>query len=197
MRSQGKCAQLVFDQARSLQALLTGADRGSLGPPGQPPGPIRLRARCRCAAAPAGGSVRAWMEPPPRRAQTQPIKTRLFGLRTAFVKRALSRGIVRPTGLLKGSAKHRCCSASACSEMRRKPSQRRGKKRQKKKKKKSICVLFIYSEPCNLPIILYITQCLGKSCSETIFVTRENQACALVPLGESMKRFFPYEIQHA
>lgn len=61
----------------------------------------------------------------------------------------------------------------------------------KSKVKKNICVLFIYSEPRNLPIILYITRCLGKSCSETIFVTRENQACAFVPLGESMKHFFP------
>lgn len=133
-----------FDQARSLQALLTGADRGSLGPPGQPPGPIRLRARCRCAAAPAGGSVRAWMEPPPRRARTRPIKTRLFGLRTAFIKRALSRGIVRPTGLLKGSAKHRCCSTSACSEMRLKPSQRRRKKGKRKRKKEHMCAIHLF-----------------------------------------------------
>lgn len=63
--------------------------------------------------------------------------------------------------------------------------------------KENICALCIYSEPRSLPIILHITRCLGKRCSETIFVTRENGACAFVPLGESMKWFFPCEPQRA
>lgn len=73
----------------------------------------------------------------------------------------------------------------------------KGKEGKKEPKPEHMCVLFIYSEPLTLPIILYITRCLGKSCSEAIFATRENQACAFAPLGEGVKHFVPCETRPA
>lgn len=61
-------------------------------------------------------------------------------------------------------------------------------------KMKYICLLFIYSEPHNLPISLYITRCLGKNYSATIFVTQESQAYAFVSLWESMKHSFSVKL---
>lgn len=142
MRSQGKCAQRVFAQARSRQALLTGADRGSLGPPGQPPGPIRLRARV--AAVPAGGSVRARMEPPPRRARTPPIKTLLFGLGAALVKRALSRGNCQAGRSLERSSKAQVLLRK-CVLRNETESPAEERKKGKRKKRAYVCYSFIQS----------------------------------------------------
>jgi len=64
-----------------------------------------------------------------------------------------------------------------------------GKKKGEKESKKKACTLFIYSEPRSLPITLCIARCPGKSCSEAIFVTREQQPSASVPLGERAKHF--------
>lgn len=145
---------------------------------------------------PAGGSVGVRMAPadPPRRKRAP--KKWLFASET-FIKRGLRRGSVSPPGLPKEASKTQVllckCTLRNGAE---KPLGGEGGKG-KEREKKNICVLFIYSEPRTLPIILYITRCLGKSCSETIFVTRENPACAFAPLGESIKHFVPYETRHA
>lgn len=135
----------------------------------------------RAGPLPAGGSVGVRMAPagPPRRKRAP--KKWLFASET-FIKRALRRGRVSPPGLLQEPATRRCWSASTRSETGLKSlSEGSGGEGKEKEggKKKNICVLFIYSEPRTLPIILYITRCLGKSCSETIFVTRKNQAVLL------------------
>lgn len=148
--------------------------------------------RCRQVAVWACG----WRPPTPR-AGNEPQKNG-FLPQKHLLSEPFAVGVSARQVSRKKPAKRRCCSASARSEKGLKSlSEERGEKEKRERKKKNICVLFIYSEPRTLPIILYITRCLGKSCSETIFVTRENPACAFAPLGESIKHFVPYETRHA
>lgn len=147
---------------------------------------------------PAGGSVgvRMWQRGP--RARNQPQKMPFF----LPQKRSLSEPFAWECQPARSPERSRQ-NAGAAREVHApkrgwKTFRRRaGKGGKKEPKPEHMCVLFIYSEPLTLPIILYITRCLGKSCSEAIFATPENQACAFAPLGEGVKHFVPCETRPA